>query len=104
MDSLFQRFSLESIKFNSFVLAAMIAIWLVVLACTVSSILAQPFSRGGKIFWCVFVIAVPLIGVLAFLPFSFSREELPDIFFGGKHKHAKRLQQTRRQLPPTSKK
>jgi hypothetical protein len=100
VDELFNRFSLEAIKFNSFVLLAMIAAWLVVVCCAVSSIRARPFSARQKLFWVVFVVAVPLVGVLAYLPFSFNREDLPDILLGKGHsKHSKRSSSSPRQLP-----
>jgi hypothetical protein len=101
VEELFNRFSLESIKFNAFVLGAMIIVWVVVIACSASSVLARPFSRGQKVFWVVFIIAVPLIGVLAYLPFSFNREDLPDILIGRKHHQQKRNKSTPRQLPPS---
>jgi ABC-type sugar transport system permease subunit len=105
MQEILNRFSLQAIKFNTFVLMAMIAVWVVVIACALSSIFSQPFSRRQKFFWTVFVIAVPLVGVLAYLPFSFNREDLPDIFFGkSQHKQAKRSQRGPIQRLPGPKK
>jgi len=77
MRELLTRFSLDAIKFNGQVLACLLIIWAVVLACSISSILGQNFDRRRRLFWIVFVIAVPVAGLLAYLPFSFKREELP---------------------------
>ena len=90
MKDLLLRFSLRSIKFNWIVVAALVLIWLSVLASVVSSVLAQPFSRRQRIFWLTLVIAVPLFGVLAYLPFSFKKEDLPHIFLAKAKKSKKR--------------
>ena len=80
MSDFFNRFSLQSVKFGSAVGVCMAAIWLSVLWCTIASIWTQPFSRRQRTFWIVLVIALPLVGVLAYLPFSFRREDLPLAF------------------------
>jgi hypothetical protein len=104
VEELTSRFSLDAIKFNAFVLFGMIAVWVVVLVSAIFSILSKPFSRRQKLFWIVFTIAAPPLGVLAYLPFSFNREDLPDLLFGRKHrKHAKRTKPAVRRLPEAKK-
>jgi hypothetical protein len=56
------------------------AIWLAILLCTISSILGQPFSRRQRVFWILMVTLVPVLGMLAYLPFSIRRDELPTAF------------------------
>jgi hypothetical protein len=52
-------------------------IWLVVVACAIWSIRSQPRSTSSKIVWSMVVLVFPLIGMLAYLPFSFNRDSLP---------------------------
>jgi lysylphosphatidylglycerol synthetase-like protein (DUF2156 family) len=80
MSEFLHRFSLHSAKFNTQVVLFALLIWLVVVACAVTSILGQPFSKRQRLFWLAVVIFLPLVGVLAYLPFSFRREELPHAF------------------------
>ncbi len=86
MSRLLNKFSLSSVKFNNQIGAGVALIWCVVLICTISSILSQPFNNRQRIFWIAFVIAVPIIGVLAYIPFSFRKEDLPHIFLPKKKK------------------
>jgi hypothetical protein len=46
----------------------------VVWAC-INSILSQPFSSRQRTFWIVVVIALPLVGALAYLPYSTRKDE-----------------------------
>jgi hypothetical protein len=80
MDKISNKFSLSSARFDSSIVLCLCLIWLAVVGSTVSSILAQPFNLRQRIFWVTFVVAVPLVGVLAYLPFSFRREDMPHIF------------------------
>ncbi len=80
MSELLHRFSLQSAKFSPQVIIAALLIWLTVLVCAVTSIMGQPFSKRQRMFWLAVVVFVPLIGVLAYLPFSFRKEELPHAF------------------------
>ncbi|HEY1173757.1 MAG TPA: PLDc N-terminal domain-containing protein [Verrucomicrobiae bacterium] len=88
MRELLDRFTLDAIKFDYQVLAGMILIWLVVLACVVSSIFHQGGTRGRRIAWICVVTFVPIIGVLIYLPFSFRLENYPDLFIWRKSKGA----------------
>lgn len=81
MSELFNRFSLHAAKFNDQVWICLAIIWLVVLACALTSIYAQPFSARQQKFWVTTVVLIPLLGVLAYLPFSFRREQLAQLFF-----------------------
>ncbi len=80
MSELLNRFSFQAAKFNGQVFLACLGIWLLVLWCAISSILAQPFTPRQRRFWLAVVIFLPLIGLLAYLPFSFCREDLPSMF------------------------
>ena len=89
MSELLNRFSLSSAKWNDQVAISVLILWLAIVACAISSILAQPFSTVQRRFWILVVIALPIVGVLAYLPFSFRREDLPHAFMM-KHKSSKR--------------
>jgi hypothetical protein len=94
MKELLGRFSLEAVKFNGQILACLILIWVAVLACAISSIMAQPFSKRQRAFWIGLILCVPLVGLLAYLPFSFRKEELPHIFLAKRKKEKKRPAKT----------
>jgi hypothetical protein len=53
---------------------------MIVLACTLSSVFTQPFSRRQRFLWIAILIGLPIIGLLAYLPFSIRRDELPTAF------------------------
>jgi hypothetical protein len=80
MSELLNRFSFQASKFNAQIAACFLFLWLVVLWCVIASILAQPFSPRQRLFWIAIVVFLPLFGVLAYLPFSFKREDLPQFF------------------------
>ena len=80
MSSLLNRFSGQSARWNGTVILALCLVWLAVLACIISSILTQPFSRPQRIFWIAVVIFLPAIGALAYLPFALRKEDFPPIF------------------------
>jgi len=74
------RFSLHAAKWNDMVALGLILVWIMVIGCAISSILAQQFDRRQRIFWIAVVILAPGIGLLAYLPFAFNKEELPHMF------------------------
>jgi len=86
------RFSLQASKWNDGITFALLLIWMVVLGCIISSILAQPFDRRQRVFWIIIVVILPGLGVLAYLPFAFHKEDLPHMFQRkskrGKHREA----------------
>lgn len=98
MSEFLNRFSFQIGKLTTQVWLAAGVIWVAVLLCAILSILNQPFSKKQRTVWLVLVIGVPIFGLLAYLPFSIRRDELPTAFLGrpsGKDK--KRSGQ--RQLP-----
>lgn len=73
---------------NAQTIAAMVAIYLVVLVCTLWSIFetgSRPAHRFHQWLWAAVVVAVPLIGILAYLPFSLKHEVFP--FLGVWRRH-----------------
>ena len=89
MTHLLNRFSLQAEKWNSAVTLALLFIWIAVIGCVVSSILSQPFDRRQRLFWIAAVVFLPGIGLLAYLPFAFHKEDLPHMF-QRKPKHSKK--------------
>lgn len=89
-EKLLKKFSLSGGQFDSQIGWCVVLIWCIVLACTISSILSQPFNRRQRIFWIAVVICVPLIGVLAYIPFSFRTEDMPHIFLPKSRKSSTR--------------
>jgi hypothetical protein len=77
-------------RIDSVTISFVLVIWLLIATCVVSSVLHQPFTKKQRLFWILFVLGAPMIGVLAYLPFSFNKEEVPDIFLmrnkRGKHR------------------
>lgn len=92
MRDLLDRFTLDAIKFDYVVLAAMLVIWFLVVACAIQSVFTQRTKRSSRVAWSLFLIFCPIIGVLFYLPFSFRLEHYPDLFIwrkssgGGKGK------------------
>lgn len=80
MSDVLYRFSFNAVKLDGQLGACVLTIWLLVLGCTVSSILNQPFSKKQRTFWLLVVICVPLIGLLWYLPFSIRKENYPGLF------------------------
>lgn len=80
MSELLNRFHYQESSLTLQVWAAAAIIWLAVLICTITSILAQPFSIRQRIVWALIVTGIPLFGLLAYLPFSIRRDELPTAF------------------------
>jgi hypothetical protein len=70
MKDTLNRFSLDAVKFNDQMFICLVAIWLVVVGTTISSIYSQPFSKKQRLFWVLLVICLPVIGLLVYLPFS----------------------------------
>lgn len=46
------------------------AIYLIVVACAISSTFTQPLNSASRRFWIIMIIFLPPIGLLAYLPFS----------------------------------
>jgi hypothetical protein len=80
MDKFLNKIDLQAIKWDWQILTALILAWLVVLVCSISSVLNQPFDKARRTFWIFIITAIPVFGLLAYLPFSFKAEDLPQIF------------------------
>src|SRR3954470_23880430 len=80
MSELLNRFSLEAAKFNGQILLCLLIIWAAMVTCAIVSINSQSFSERRRWMWIWIVIGVPLLGLLAYLPFSVRREDLPHLF------------------------
>jgi hypothetical protein len=86
MSELLNRFSLEAAKFNSQVFLSLLLIWIAVVTCAIISVNSQGFSERQRRLWIWIVVGVPLLGLLAYLPFSVRREDLPQVFLMKIHK------------------
>lgn len=86
MSEILNRFSLEAAKFNAQIFLSLLLTWIVVVACAVVSIRSQSFSERQRRLWMWIIICVPLLGLLAYLPFSVRREDLPQVFLMKIHK------------------
>ena len=91
MSEILYRFSFDGAKFSGYTLAGLIAIWAVVVACTIAEIFNQPFPFKRRLFWICVVVAIPLVGVLAYLPYALKTDELPH-FLQSKGQHDKHRQ------------
>src|SRR5882762_2277957 len=80
MSEILSRFSLEAAKFNGQILACLLLIWAALVTCAIVSINSQNFSERRRWIWIWIVIGIPLLGLLAYLPFSVRREDLPHLF------------------------
>jgi hypothetical protein len=101
MSEFLNRFTFQLSKLTFQVWIAAIAIWVAVVACAVMSIRNQPFSRRQRTFWVALVILVPILGLLAYLPFSIRRDELPTAFLG-RLSSKDRKRSSQRQVAPRS--
>ena len=99
MSELLNRFSLEAAKFNGQVFICLLLIWAAMVYCAIGSINSQAFSERQRRAWLFVVIGIPLLGMLAYLPFSVRREDLPQIFLLKLHKD--RLASKEKMRPPT---
>lgn len=80
MSEILNRFSLEAAKFNGQVFFSLLLVWVAIVYCAVASINSHGFSERQRRFWIWTIIAIPLLGLLAYLPFSIRREDLPQVF------------------------
>jgi hypothetical protein len=80
MSEILSRFSLEAAKFNGQIFLCLLVIWLAMVGCAIVSINSQNFSERRRWMWIWIVVGVPLFGLLAYLPFSIRREDLPHLF------------------------
>ena len=99
MSEFLNRFSFQIDKLTGHqVWMIAVALWIAVVACAASSIVHQPFSRRQRAVWLIFVTFVPILGLLAYLPFSIRRDDLPTAFLG--RPTGKDRRRPQRQLTP----
>jgi uncharacterized membrane protein YhdT len=77
VSELLNRFSFSTAKWDNTIAICLLAIWVIIVICAISSVRAQGFSDWGRRFWIAVIVVVPVLGLLAYLPFSFRREDLP---------------------------
>ena len=70
MSEFLNQFSFSAAQWSTEVAVCAGVLWALMVWCAISSIRAQPFSVTTQRFWIVVVIAVPILGLLAYLPFS----------------------------------
>ncbi len=99
MSEILNRFSLEAAKFNSQVFLSLLLIWVALVTCGIVSVNSQGFSERQRRLWMWIIVGVPLLGLLAYLPFSIRREDLPQVFLMKIHKD-RALKKTRRPALP----
>jgi len=80
MSELLNRFHFQEASLTLQVWLAAAVIWLAVIICTITSILGQPFSARQRLMWTCIVAGIPVFGLLAYLPFSIRRDDLPTAF------------------------
>ena len=86
MRDFIDRFTLDAIKFDYQVLAGMVIIWMLVVVCSIHSLLNQRIKPSTRNLWIAVILGLPVIGVLFYLPFSFRLENYPDLFIWKKSK------------------
>lgn len=77
---LLYRFDFETAHWDARVAVCLFLIWTVILICAVSSIRSQGFSAGQQRLWITLVTCVPVVGLLAYLPFSVKQDDMPHYF------------------------
>jgi hypothetical protein len=80
MSAILDRFSLEAAKFNGQIFLSLLLVWIAIIYCAILSINSQGFSERQRRLWIGVIVCVPLLGLLAYLPFSIRREDLPQVF------------------------
>ena len=86
MSEIFNRFSLDAAKFNGQIFFSLFLLWIVLVSCAIVSLNTQGFSSRQRRLWIWVIVGVPLLGLLAYLPFSVRREDLPQFFLLKIHK------------------
>jgi len=89
MSDFLSRFSFNAVKFNWQVAVCMGLIWLALVACAVSSLFTRPWNKRQRVFWILWIICVPGIGLLSYLPFSLNTSRPTAVFSRKQKKHRK---------------
>ncbi len=74
MTELLSRFSFNAVKPTSQILASVLAIWLILLICGISSVMSRSFTKRQRWFWILTIVCLPGVGLLCYLPFSMNRD------------------------------
>jgi hypothetical protein len=82
MSEFLSRFTFQIDKLTNQVWMIAIALWVAIVACAISSIVQQPFTSRQRAVWLILVTCIPIFGLLAYLPFSIRRDDLPTAFLG----------------------
>jgi hypothetical protein len=77
---LLYRFDLQSAQFDARIGFCLALIWAVVLVCAISSIRSRTLSVGQQRLWILVVTFLPVVGLLAYLPFSVRQDDMPHYF------------------------
>lgn len=87
MQDLINRFDFNSPKLDSQIIVCAIIIWLTVMVCGITSVRSQGWTRRKQLFWVLLIVALPLVGLLAYLPFAIHFEENAQYFGWKKQKY-----------------
>lgn len=80
MSQILSRFDFLGADFTLAVFVCLVLIWLLVLGCAISSVLSQPLSRKQRLKWIVAIVALPVLGLAVYIPFSFSNQSGAGLF------------------------
>ncbi len=85
---LLYRFDFQTAHWDARIGGMLLLIWVLIVVCAISSIRSQSMSVGQQRLWIAIVILLPLVGLLAYLPFAVRRDEMPHYFrFRSKDRH-----------------
>jgi hypothetical protein len=85
---LLYRFDFQTAHWDARVAACLLLVWVLILICAISSIRSQSMSPGQQRFWIAVVVLVPIVGLLAYLPFAVKADDMPHYFrFRSKDRH-----------------
>ena len=77
---LLYRFDLDTAHWDTRVAICLAAIWLLIVVCAISSIRSQGLSPGQQRLWIGVVTLLPVVGLLAYLPFAVKQDDMPHYF------------------------
>ncbi len=76
LTSFLQRFDFSQPNVTGEILFFVAIIWLIVVSCAIWSICIRTRGWPARLFWIVAVVCLPVVGVLAYLPFSMDHDAL----------------------------
>lgn len=77
---LLYRFDFQTAHFDARIGFCLVLVWALIVACAISSIRSRAMSTGQQRLWIVIVTFVPVVGLLAYLPFAVRRDDMPHYF------------------------